>query len=68
MAQTTKPDPAGDTPKVIEDKVRGLPANQGLNEYEMRLKIDAEIIEARSAGKLREVSKYNDVVFANRKK
>lgn len=32
-----------DTPKVIEDKVRALPANQGKNEDEMRQLIEAEI-------------------------
>lgn len=59
MAQLIKPDPIGDTPKQIEDKVRALPANQGLNEADMWAKIDTEIAAARSAGKMREVEKYD---------
>lgn len=62
MAQTTKPDPTGDTPKVIEDKVRDLPANQGLNEFEMWQKIDAEVVEAQNAGKLRSTEGYKTAV------
>ena len=58
MAQSIKPDPAGDTPKQIEDKVRALPANQGLNDYDMWVKIDTEITEATNAGKLRTVEGY----------
>lgn len=58
MAQSIKPDPIGDTPKQIEDKVRALPANQGLNEFEMWQKIDTEVAEARSAGKLRNTEIY----------
>lgn len=41
----------GDTPKVIEDKTRALPANQGLNETDMWDKIDIEIASAISASK-----------------
>lgn len=58
MPQKIKPDPVGDTPKVIEDKTRALPANQGLNEFEMWQRIDTEVAEARSAGKLRMVEDY----------
>ena len=58
MAQAIKPDPIGDTPKQIEDKTRALPANQGLNENAMWLKIDTEIAEAKSAGKFRAVEDY----------
>lgn len=58
MAQAIKPDPIGDTPKQIEDKVRALPANQGLNEFEMWQKIDTEIAAAQSASKLRSVESY----------
>jgi len=58
MAQAITPSPIGDTPKVIEDKTRALPANQGLNEHEMWLKIDTEIAEARTAGKIRDVEGY----------
>ncbi len=58
MAQAIKPDPAGDTPKQVEDKTRALPANQGLNEFDMWTKIDTEIVEATSAGKLRPVELY----------
>lgn len=47
-----------DTPKTVEDKTRALPANQGLNDYEMWVKIDTEIAEARTATKLREVEAY----------
>jgi hypothetical protein len=55
MAQSIKPDPTGDTPKVIEDKVRALPANQGLNDNAMWAKIETEIAEAKTANKFREV-------------
>lgn len=58
MAQLIKPDPIGDTPKQVEDKVRALPANQGLNEADMWAKIDTEIASARSANKMREVELY----------
>lgn len=33
----------GETTSTVADKVRALPANQGLNEYEMRTLIDTEI-------------------------
>lgn len=49
MAQTIDPDPAGDTRKRIEDKVRALPANQGKNEDEMWKLVDKEIEEAKKA-------------------
>lgn len=49
MAQTIQPDPSGDTKKGIEDKVRALPENQGLNEDEMVEKIEKEVEEARKA-------------------
>lgn len=52
MPQLISPAPNGDTPKVIEDKVRALPANQGLNEWDMWQKIDTEIASAASASKL----------------
>lgn len=58
MAQLITPGPVGDTPKVIEDKTRALPANQGLNDYEMWLKIDTEIASAKTAGKFRDVEVY----------
>lgn len=47
-----------DTPKTVEDKVRALPQNQGLNENEMWDLIDAEIEESRKAGKLRDTEGY----------
>ena len=40
-----------DTEKVIEDKVRALPQNQGLNEYDMWVKIAAEIAQSKSDNK-----------------
>lgn len=52
MAQTIVPGPFGDTPKVVEDKVRALPSNQGLNDNAMWLLIDNEITAAATAGKL----------------
>lgn len=58
MAQLIKPGPFGDTPKVIEDKTRALPANQGLNEYDMWLKIDTEVASAVSASKVLPVETY----------
>lgn len=51
MAQTITPGPVGDTPKVIEDKVRALPANQGKNDNAMWLLIDAEVSAAQTASK-----------------
>lgn len=56
---TITPDPEGDTPRVVEDKVRALPANQGLNEGEMWKLIDKEVEAARKEGKLREVDDYH---------
>lgn len=58
MTQTIKPGPFGDTPKVIEDKVRDLPANQGLNDNAMWLLIDAEVTAATAASTLLPVSAY----------
>lgn len=48
-----------DTPKTVEDKVRALPANQGLNESEMWELIDEEVGSSRSAGKLRDTEAYD---------
>lgn len=47
-----------DTPKIVEDKTRALPENQGLNDHAMWLKIDTEIDEARTATNLMEVEAY----------
>ena len=58
MVQLIKPDPIGDTPKQIEDKVRALPANQGLNDNAMWVKIDTEIASAKTAGKFRNIEGY----------
>lgn len=52
MAQTIKPGPYGDTASVIADKVRDLPANQGLNNNAMWLLVDAEVIAAQTTGTL----------------
>lgn len=49
-----------DTPKTVEDKVRALPANQGLNENEMWEKIDAEVKQSRKDKKLRDTEAYDD--------
>jgi hypothetical protein len=51
MAQAITPDPAGDTPKQIEDKTRALAANQGLNDYDMWQKVDTEVAAAIVASK-----------------
>lgn len=59
MKATIKYDPQGDTPRVIEDKVRALPQNQGKNEDEMWQLIDQEVEIARKDGKLREVDDYH---------
>lgn len=66
MARTTKPEPTGDTPAQIEDKVRALPANQGLNEHAMWLKVDAEVAEARSNGTLKANENYADPATGNK--
>jgi len=58
VAQLITPSPSGDTPKVIEDKTRALPANQGLNEYDMWIKINTEITSAIAAGKLNPAETY----------
>lgn len=47
-----------DTPATVEDKVRALPANQGLNESEMWALIDAEIEQSRKDGMLRDTEAY----------
>lgn len=52
MAQTIVPDPNGDTPAIVADKVRDLPANQGLNNIPMWQKITTEIAAAQTAGTL----------------
>lgn len=49
MSQKITPDPQGDTKKQIEDKVRALPENQGLNDNEMWEKVDQEIEAAKKA-------------------
>jgi hypothetical protein len=59
MAATINQHPLGDTPHIIEDKVRALPANQGLNEYDMWVKIDAEVAQSSSDGKLKAVERYD---------
>lgn len=41
-----------DTHKTIEDKVRKLPANQGKNEYDMWVLIDAEVAQSISDNKI----------------
>lgn len=59
MAQLITPGPGtADTPKIIEDKTRALPANQGLNDNDMWVKIDTEIASARSANRINENETY----------
>lgn len=58
MPLTITPDPSGDTPAVVEDKVRALPENQGKNESEMWELIDKEVEAVRKAGKLRDTESY----------
>lgn len=58
MAQLITPGPTGDTPKAIEDKTRALPANQGLNDNDMWVKIDTEINSAVAASKILPVETY----------
>lgn len=67
MAQLITPGPLGDTPKVIEDKTRALPANQGLNEADMWDKIDIEVAAAISASKYRDVEKFITGVTGNKR-
>jgi hypothetical protein len=57
MAATITQHPS-DTPKTVEDKVRRLPANQGLNNYDMWVLIDAEVAQSRTDGKLIENYTY----------
>lgn len=52
MAQTITPSPNGDTPEIVADKVRALPANQGLNNNALWLLVTAELAQAVSAGTL----------------
>lgn len=52
MAQTIVPGGNGDTPVVVADKVRDLPANQGKNNNAMWLLIQTEITQAMLAGTL----------------
>lgn len=59
MAQAINPDPTGDTPKQVEDKVRDLPANQGLNDWDMWQKIDTEVAAAQTASKLKNNVRYD---------
>jgi hypothetical protein len=47
-----------DTPKVVEDKVRRLPANQGLNDNDMWLLVDTEVAQSRTDSKLIENQTY----------
>lgn len=51
----------GETPSTVADKVRDLPANQGLNDNAMWLLIDAEIaaVAAAQPTKFRKVSRYD---------
>lgn len=59
MAKTITQCPLGDTPKTVEDKVRALPANQGLNEAAMWAKIDTEVAQSATDGKLLSVERYD---------
>lgn len=52
MAQTIIASPNGDTPEIVADKVRALPANQGLNNNALWLLITAELSAAMTAGTL----------------
>ena len=58
MAQLIKPGPFGDTPNTIADKTRALPANQGLNDHAMWVKIDTELASAITASKLLPVESH----------
>lgn len=57
MAQTIVANPNGDTPGIVADKVRALPANQGVNESSMWVLIMTEIQAAITAGTL--LNNYN---------
>lgn len=59
MASTIVQSPY-DTEAVIEDKVRRLPANQGLNEWDMWVKIDAEIAQSKSDSKILQNTNTNN--------
>jgi hypothetical protein len=41
-----------DTPRVVEDKVRDLPANQGKNDIALWLLVDTEVAQSRTDSKL----------------
>jgi len=62
MAQLITPNPSGDSIGTIQDKTRALAANQGLNDYDMWVKIDTEIASAITAGKC---TQPNDYVSTN---
>lgn len=47
-----------DTPKTIEDKVRALPQNQGLNEIDMWTLIDAEVAQSQKDKMCRDTEEY----------
>ena len=47
-----------DTPKVVEDKVRALPENQGINDNAMWLLVDAEVAQSRTDSRLIENELY----------
>jgi energy-coupling factor transporter ATP-binding protein EcfA2 len=46
------------TPRTVEDEVRKLPQNQGINEDEMWRRIDAEVSAVKAHGMLNEVDYY----------
>jgi len=47
-----------DTPATVEDKVRALPENQGINDLDMWTKIDTEIAQSRKDKMLRDTEDY----------
>lgn len=57
MAQLITPGPYGDTPVVVADKTRALPANQGLNDTATFALIKTEIQSAITANTL--INNYN---------
>ena len=52
MTQTIVPGGNGDTPVVVADKVRALPANQGLNNNALWALITTELAAAATAATL----------------
>lgn len=50
----------GETESTVEAKVRNLPANQGLNDFDMWQKIDAEVtaVKAAQPSKFRTLTTY----------